>query len=68
MGQHYSMTPGSPEAEAGLYFPNLLLYHFNYMQVLRASSIMRNKQGNKQSPLITPVTVISRACQNDQNI
>jgi hypothetical protein len=35
--------------KAGLFFPNPLVYHFNYMQVLRVSSTMRNKQDNKQS-------------------
>ena len=40
------MTSASSEAEAGLFFPNLLLYHFNYMQVIRSSSIMNtNRQG-----------------------
>ena len=34
--QHCSMTPASSEAEVGLFFPNLLLYHFNYMQVIRS--------------------------------
>jgi hypothetical protein len=45
--QHCSVTPASSEAEAGLFFPNPLLYNFNYMQVLRVSSSMRNKQDNK---------------------
>ena len=40
--QHCSMTPVNSETEGRLMFPNLLLYHFNYMQVLRASSTIRN--------------------------
>jgi hypothetical protein len=41
------MTPANSEDEAGLVLHKLLLYHFNYMQVLSASSTMRNKQDNK---------------------
>ena len=33
--RHYSMTPASSEAEADLFLPSLLLYHFNYMQAIR---------------------------------
>jgi hypothetical protein len=29
------MTPTSAEAEAGLFFPSLLLYNFKYMQIIR---------------------------------
>jgi hypothetical protein len=36
------MTPASSEAEAGLFSPNLLLYHFNYI----ASN--KGKQYNKE--------------------
>jgi hypothetical protein len=32
--KHCSMTLASSKAEAGLFFPSLLLYHFNYMQIL----------------------------------
>jgi hypothetical protein len=41
------MTPASSEAEADLSFPNSLLYHSNYIQVLTVGSTMRNKQDNK---------------------
>jgi hypothetical protein len=65
------MTPASSEAEAYLIFPNPLLYHFNYMQVLMASGTMKNKQDNKhrlsrnnqdnkQSPMITHVATVSK--------
>ena len=30
--QHYNMTPASAEAEAGLFFSSLLLYHSKYIQ------------------------------------
>lgn len=53
------MIPASSEPEAGLIFPNLLLYHFNDMQVLRAGSTMSNKQGSRQGPAMTPVAVVS---------
>ena len=33
--QHYNMTPANSDAEVILYFPSLLLYHFNDMQVIR---------------------------------
>ena len=32
--QHYDMTPDSAEAEAGLFFSSLLLYHFKYMPII----------------------------------
>jgi hypothetical protein len=54
------MNPASSETKAGLLFTNLLLYYFNYMPVLRASSTIRNQQSSKQSPIITPETVISK--------
>ena len=53
------MTPDTSEAEAGLFFLNPLLYHFNYMQVIRISSTIRNKEVNKKSLVITPVIVVS---------
>ena len=33
--QHYNMTAANSDAEVSLYFPSLLLYHFNDMQVIR---------------------------------
>ena len=33
--QHYNMTVANSDAEVSLYFPSLLLYHFNDMQVIR---------------------------------
>jgi hypothetical protein len=41
--QHCSMTPVNSETEGKFNFPNLLLYHFNYMQILRANSTIRNQ-------------------------
>ena len=35
------MTPASSEAEAGLFFPNLLLYHFNYMQLIKINQVQQ---------------------------
>ena len=35
ISQHYNMTVANSDAEVSLYFPSLLLYHFNYMQVIR---------------------------------
>jgi hypothetical protein len=44
------MTPASSEAEAGLFFPNLLLYHFNHRQVIRSSiTINTNSQGSSDA-------------------
>jgi hypothetical protein len=58
--QNCSKAAVNSEAEEGLFFPIPVLYHFNYMQVLRADSTIRNKQGSKQSPVITPATVVSQ--------
>ena len=33
--QHYNMPAANSNAEESLYFPSLLLYHFNDMQVIR---------------------------------
>ena len=33
--QYYNMTVANSDAEVSLYFPSLLLYHFNDMQVIR---------------------------------
>jgi hypothetical protein len=54
--------PGG-EGSSGI-FPNLLLYYFNHMQVIKSSSIINTnsqgiKQGNKQSPVITVSKLIS---------
>jgi hypothetical protein len=60
------MAPASSEAEAGLFFPNLLLYHFNYTQIIRPSSTINTnsqgtKQGNKQRPKTVPMMTVSKA-------
>jgi hypothetical protein len=34
--QHYNMTPASAEAEVGLSFSSLLLYHFKYKPIIRS--------------------------------
>ena len=69
------MTPASSEAEAGLIFPNLLLYHLNYMQVLRkyiqwgtSKTINTNSQGTSKTINKVPWLVFLRAYQDDQDI
>ena len=69
--QHCSMTPAS--SETGLFFSNLLLYHFNYIQVIRSSStINTNGQGTSKAinkvPGSFPWSLFLRAYQDDQNI
>ena len=34
--QHYNIIPGSAEAESGVFFSSLLLYHSKYMQIIRS--------------------------------
>ena len=61
------MTPANAEAEAGLFFSSMLLYHFKYMQRIRSvlgqgtnkainktttTKQSRDKLGNKQSLLV----------------
>ena len=50
------MTPASAEAEAGLFFSSLLLYHFKYMQIIRSvlgertnKAININSQGTNKA-------------------
>ena len=67
--QHCSLAPASSEAEAGLFFPYLLLCHFNYMQVIRASStIDTNSQGASKAINKVLLLLFLRAYQDDQDI
>ena len=77
--QHCSLTPASSEAEAGLFFTNLLLYHFNYMQVIRSvlgwgtsKTINTNSRGPSKAINKVPKSLLwspfLRAYQDDQDI
>jgi hypothetical protein len=44
------MTSASPEAEAGLFFSQSVLNHFNYIQVIKSNStINTNSQGTSKT-------------------
>lgn len=60
----FSMTPAYSEAEAGLFFPSLLLYHFNYMQVIR--SVL--SQGTSKTINKALWSLFLGAYQDDQDI
>jgi hypothetical protein len=54
------MTPANSEAEAGLLFPNPLLYHFNYMHIIRSISAIHQIVKQQASSVITPMITVSK--------
>ena len=71
--QHCNMTPAS--SESGLFFHNLHLYQFNYMQVLRSvlgwgtsKTINTNSQGTSKAINKVLWSLFLRAYQDDQDI
>ena len=73
------MTPASPETEVGLFFPTLLLYHFNYMRIIRSvldwgtsKTINTNSQGTSKAInevlWLLPWSLFLGAYQDDQGI